>query len=165
MSLSPKKESENVLIWSGEHRAYWSPNHAGYTDSACHAGRYDRKEAERILAGCGPEKELAIREDSITCECTVHTLELVRLRAQLAPSPCGHRMADCSCTTTGLPHSDAYDECRACARETRLLEDLRERCTDAVTVERDDFDEGTSEWCASQAIVNVVAAFALRREP
>lgn len=54
--------------------------------------------------------------------------QLKTLRAQLAPSPCGHRMADIVQVDEETGHDD---KCRACARETRLLTDLRERAFDA----------------------------------
>lgn len=53
---------DRVLIWSGEHHAYWRPNSAGYTIDGLAAGIYPRAEAERIVKGCDPEKRVEIRE-------------------------------------------------------------------------------------------------------
>lgn len=36
------------LVWSNEHRAWWGPDHRGYTRIIGKAGRYDRAEALRI---------------------------------------------------------------------------------------------------------------------
>ena len=41
-------KSENWLIWSYEHDAWWKPNSMGYTRKYLEAGRYSEKEAERI---------------------------------------------------------------------------------------------------------------------
>jgi hypothetical protein len=54
--------SDRVLIWSGEHHAYWRPNSAGYTFDGLAAGLYAREEAERIIRGCDAEKRVSIRE-------------------------------------------------------------------------------------------------------
>jgi hypothetical protein len=51
-----------VLIWSGEHHAYWRPNSAGYCTDGFGAGVYDRVTALQIVAGCDPEKRVSIRE-------------------------------------------------------------------------------------------------------
>lgn len=40
-------------------------------------------------------------------------------QAEADKRPCGHSLTDCSCKNTGLPHSDAYDTCRACERGQR----------------------------------------------
>lgn len=37
--------SEQYLVWSNEHGAWWRPNRAGYTRDVCAAGRYSRQEA------------------------------------------------------------------------------------------------------------------------
>ena len=41
-------KSENWLIWSYEHDAWWKPNSMGYTRKYLEAGRYSEKEAEKI---------------------------------------------------------------------------------------------------------------------
>ncbi len=51
-----------VLIWSGEHHAYWRPNSAGYTTDGLGAGIYSRKEAESIARSCDPDKKIVLRE-------------------------------------------------------------------------------------------------------
>lgn len=51
---------KQVVIWSGEHGAYWRPNRAGYTTDSADAGRYHRDDAIRIISGCGPEKKIQL---------------------------------------------------------------------------------------------------------
>lgn len=46
--------SKLALIYS--HNGYWRKNQGGYTNDISRAGIYDRAEAEKIAAGCGPEK-------------------------------------------------------------------------------------------------------------
>ena len=46
--------SKLALIYS--HNGYWRENSGGYTGSMSAAGIYDRAAAEKIAAGCGPEK-------------------------------------------------------------------------------------------------------------
>jgi hypothetical protein len=56
MSEAPKMSNDLIddspdpfyLIWSNEHRAWWRPGHAGYTNRIEAAGRYSRVEALRI---------------------------------------------------------------------------------------------------------------------
>ena len=57
MSLAP---TDKVLIWSGEHSAYWRPGASGYTIHPEAAGLYTRETAERITRHCGPEKGIRI---------------------------------------------------------------------------------------------------------
>lgn len=40
--------SPKYLVWSNEHRAWWGPEHRGYTRIIANAGRYSRKEAMTI---------------------------------------------------------------------------------------------------------------------
>ena len=49
---------KEVLIWSGEHRAWWNPHAAGYTPHKSLAGRYPFKEAYVRTHHCGPEKKI-----------------------------------------------------------------------------------------------------------
>ncbi|MHB9879143.1 hypothetical protein ACSMXM_05715 [Pacificimonas sp. ICDLI1SI03] len=58
----PAATPDVVLIWSGEHHAYWRPNSAGYCTDGLGAGLYSRAEAERIVRGCDAEKKVQIRE-------------------------------------------------------------------------------------------------------
>ena len=46
--------SKLALIYG--HSGYWRKNQGGYTNCIGHAGIYGREEAEKIAAGCGPEK-------------------------------------------------------------------------------------------------------------
>lgn len=43
--------SDQYLVWSNEHRAWWRPNSAGYTRFVESAGRYSRAEAIDIARG------------------------------------------------------------------------------------------------------------------
>lgn len=43
--------SEQWLIWSNEHFAWWRPNSLGYTTDISRAGRYDETEATAICDG------------------------------------------------------------------------------------------------------------------
>lgn len=47
-SPSTDTPGEPYLVWSNEHRAWWGPNHCGYTRHIDRAGRYERSEALRI---------------------------------------------------------------------------------------------------------------------
>lgn len=43
-------EYETVyIIWSEEHRAWWKPNHRGYTQKREEAGHYEFEEAQEIV--------------------------------------------------------------------------------------------------------------------
>jgi hypothetical protein len=68
--------SDNYLIWSNEHRAWWRPNKCGYTVHLAVAGRYSHDEALRICRNARdgwmpgePPPEIPVREDDAThCE-------------------------------------------------------------------------------------------------
>ncbi len=57
----PSWITDPVLIWSGEHRAYWRRNAQGYTTEISHAGIYSREDAIASTRHCGPEKKIEIR--------------------------------------------------------------------------------------------------------
>lgn len=67
--------SEEYLIWSNEHRAWWRADSCGYTTALEAAGRYHRTEAIEICAGAhvgwrpgSPPSEIPIREtDALEC--------------------------------------------------------------------------------------------------
>lgn len=50
-----------VLIWSGEHGAYWRPNSCGYTTLPAEAGRWTLAEAYFQTKHCGPEKSISFQ--------------------------------------------------------------------------------------------------------
>ena len=41
--------SDEYLVWSVEHTAWWAPHHRGYTRDIRNAGRYARDEAREIV--------------------------------------------------------------------------------------------------------------------
>jgi hypothetical protein len=47
-----------VLIWSGEHHAWWRPGGVGYTEHRYLAGRWFYEAAVKTATGCGPEKKI-----------------------------------------------------------------------------------------------------------
>lgn len=51
-----------VLIWSGEHRAWWRSLGRGYTYDRDQAGRWYLADARRETASCGPEKQIQFHE-------------------------------------------------------------------------------------------------------
>jgi hypothetical protein len=52
------------LIWSNEHAMWWRENESGYTQHIDEAGRYDRADAERIVADATVGGQLSTqRED------------------------------------------------------------------------------------------------------
>ena len=68
--------SDEYLIWSNEHRAWWGPNGGGYRTSLADAGRYDR---ERAISTCVSSRdgwgqksippEIPVRlDDAIECQ-------------------------------------------------------------------------------------------------
>lgn len=54
--------SRLVVIWSGEHQAYWRPRAAGYTTGLAAAGVFTLAEARRRAEHAGPEKRLEYRD-------------------------------------------------------------------------------------------------------
>jgi hypothetical protein len=44
-------DANPYVVWSIEHKAWWGPNHAGYTTSLDKAGRYSREDAVKISNG------------------------------------------------------------------------------------------------------------------
>ncbi|CDO35795.1 hypothetical protein [Novosphingobium sp. KN65.2] len=57
---SVENRSDLVLIWSGEHHAYWRPEASGYTSRATKAGIYTREVAISLTSHCGPEKRIEL---------------------------------------------------------------------------------------------------------
>jgi len=55
------ERSELVVIWSGEHSAYWRDKGCGYVQELLGAGVYTRAYAEQRTSGCGPEKMIELR--------------------------------------------------------------------------------------------------------
>jgi hypothetical protein len=55
------------LVWSNEHQAWWRGGHRGYTSSIEEAGRYERSDAEGIVAGATLDGLLTVRRtDPVT---------------------------------------------------------------------------------------------------
>jgi hypothetical protein len=57
-TLERHLKGRNVLIWSGEHRAWWRGGAAGYTTDRNEAGVYDFNSAFARSSHCGPEKQI-----------------------------------------------------------------------------------------------------------
>lgn len=56
-----KRESwagRTVRIWSGEWKAFWRSNSAGYTYETDSAGLYSFEDAWKATSHCGPEKKI-----------------------------------------------------------------------------------------------------------
>lgn len=53
---------EPVVIWSGEHHAWWRANRSGYCNDLTVAGRYTLAEALAATSHVGPEKKIEIRD-------------------------------------------------------------------------------------------------------
>ena len=55
--------TEQFLIWSWEHLAWWNPQHRGYTEQLALAGRYSFEDAADIVIGHIPAgEEVAVLE-------------------------------------------------------------------------------------------------------
>jgi hypothetical protein len=64
--------SEQYLIWSNQHRAWWRPDSRGYTTDHAQAGRYSREDAIFNSASAAHTKdapdEVPVREaDLLKC--------------------------------------------------------------------------------------------------
>lgn len=55
-----ENQNELVHIWSGQWKAFWRPEAAGYTDKAYEAGVWLRHEAKAMTSHCGPEKKIKL---------------------------------------------------------------------------------------------------------
>lgn len=76
------------VVWSNEHRMWWRPNGRGYTDSLDEAGRYDRAEAERIVARATCDGLLTYRRvNPMTGEEYSQSAEVLLLAPEDTPSP------------------------------------------------------------------------------
>jgi hypothetical protein len=58
--VAPAISDVVVVIWSGEHRAYWLEGGAGYTRYLAKAGRYSLTYAQHLTAHFGPEKQIEL---------------------------------------------------------------------------------------------------------
>ena len=72
-----------VVIWSGEHRAWWRANKRGYTTDPATAGRYTLPEAVYETNHCGPEKKIRIEDPPNVPERRLEDNELRGLVRQL----------------------------------------------------------------------------------
>lgn len=63
-----------VVIWSGEHGAYWRPGATGYTTIVTEAGRWTLAQAYFKTKHCGPEKAISFQPiDFITLDLPLPT--------------------------------------------------------------------------------------------
>jgi hypothetical protein len=63
-----------VVIWSGEHGAYWRPEGAGYTTLSAEAGRWTLASAYFKTKHCGPEKAISYQPiDFVTLDLPLPT--------------------------------------------------------------------------------------------
>jgi hypothetical protein len=53
------KPHDTVLIWTGEHRAWWRPQGMGYTDDRDEAGRWFFDDALATVRHCGRDKHIS----------------------------------------------------------------------------------------------------------
>lgn len=53
-----KMAGKEVVIWSGEHGAWWKPASKGYTLNVEDAGKYLFEDAYGRTCQCGPEKKI-----------------------------------------------------------------------------------------------------------
>lgn len=56
--IRDRLEDRFVLIYSGEHKTYWRPDAAGYTEDKEQAGVYSFQLAFKKTRHCGPEKKI-----------------------------------------------------------------------------------------------------------
>lgn len=71
-----------VVIWSGEHHAYWRPGGEGYTTQFSAAGLYTMEDAEQWTSGCGPEKKIDIRSFEVECALHSNATVIAHLRSE-----------------------------------------------------------------------------------
>lgn len=57
-----KWQDKHVLIYSGEHRAWWRPNSQGYTVFSNEAGVYTFQDALFLALGCDASKKLKFQQ-------------------------------------------------------------------------------------------------------
>lgn len=75
------------LIWSNEHRMWWRGGHVGYTDSIEEAGRYERSDAEEIVAAATLDGVLTVRRtDPVTGEEYSQLSEVLVLAPECIPA-------------------------------------------------------------------------------
>jgi len=58
--VSQRLANTMVMIWSGEHQAWWRPNYCGYTIYREAAGIYNYQAAARATSLSGPEKKIML---------------------------------------------------------------------------------------------------------
>jgi hypothetical protein len=58
---------DQVVIWSGEHQAWWREGGSGYTDKIEEAGIWAAQIAWKRILHCGPEKRIALHEAPKKC--------------------------------------------------------------------------------------------------
>lgn len=78
------------LVWSNQHRMWWRADLCGYTDSIEEAGRYQRHEAERIVASATVDGRLLFdRTDPVTGQQYKQPSEVMILAPECPTEPGG----------------------------------------------------------------------------
>ena len=99
-AIMQRGNDDEVLIWSGEHGAWWRAGGHGYTDYAMMAGVWPRAEAERQTRHCCPSKKIVLETlaEARSGRRPKHPLEdeVARLRAALriiaGEAPCADNL-------------------------------------------------------------------------
>jgi hypothetical protein len=90
--LKRKWASRSVLIWSGEHRAYWRKDGCGYTTDSAEAGVYDFEDALTYTYHCDPSKQICYELIPMKNQSTLRDLERINTITRLS-----HDLADAKC--------------------------------------------------------------------
>lgn len=118
--------SKLALIYS--HNGYWRKNQGGYTNCMGHAGIYDRQEAEKLAAGCGPEKGVQL--------CPVHEDHPVIMAEERLEAANGllRRGERCVVKLREIAHRMGWNG----VDNSKILEVFLDEYFNSITIERDE---------------------------